>query len=50
MSVEFMMKNLLELPDNHPVPVDDGAYDHLLGIRIPFLPLLGVSCSMTLSA
>ena len=41
------MKNLLELPDNLPVPVDDGACDHLLDSRIPSLTLPGVSGGMT---
>jgi hypothetical protein len=45
-----MMKNLLELPDNHRVPVDDGACNYPLVNRIPSLPLPGVSGSMTLSA
>ena len=31
------------LPDNLPVPVDDGACDHLLGMRIPQLPLMSTT-------
>ena len=31
--------NLYELPDNLPIPVDDGACDHLPGMRIPSVPL-----------
>ncbi len=37
------MKDLHELPDNLPVPVDDGACDHLPGSRIPSVALKGVS-------
>ena len=29
------MKDLSKLPDNLPVPIDDGACDHLLGAQIP---------------
>ncbi len=31
--------NLYELPRNLPAPVDDGACDHLLGMRLPSIPL-----------
>jgi peroxiredoxin len=31
--------NLYELPENLPVPVDDGACDHLLGIHMPSVAL-----------
>lgn len=31
--------NLYELPKDLPVPVDDGACDHLLGMRLPSAPL-----------
>lgn len=31
--------NLYELPQNLPVPVDDGACDHLPGMRVPSVPL-----------
>lgn len=31
--------NLYDLPGNRPVPEDDGACDHLLGLRIPSVPL-----------
>jgi peroxiredoxin len=34
-----MMTNLYELPEDLPVPVDDGAADHLLGLRVPSLQL-----------
>jgi len=37
------MKDLSRLPDNLPVPVDDGACDHLLGAHIPSVPLLATS-------
>nr|MCH9639296.1 redoxin domain-containing protein [Betaproteobacteria bacterium] len=29
------MKTLYELPDNLPVPIDDGACAHLQGMRLP---------------
>jgi peroxiredoxin len=32
-------RNLLDLPADLPVPVDDGACDHLPGMRLPSLPL-----------
>src|SRR2546423_5420810 len=32
-------RNLYELPANLPVPVDDGAADHLVGSRLPALAL-----------
>jgi len=35
--------NLYELPKDLPVPVDDGACDHLPGIRIPSLPLMSTA-------
>lgn len=31
--------NLYELPENLPVPVDDGACDHLKGMSLPSVPL-----------
>jgi peroxiredoxin len=37
------MKDLYRLPDNLPVPMDDGACDHLLGLKIPSVTLKGVS-------
>ena len=37
------MKNLLDLPDNLPVPVDDGACDHLEGSRLPSIKLVSTS-------
>ena len=37
------MKDLSKLPDNLPVPVDDGACDHLPGTRIPPVPLVATS-------
>lgn len=33
------MKNLTQLPDNLPVPIDDGACDHLEGMNFPSLLL-----------
>ncbi|HUG16645.1 MAG TPA: peroxiredoxin [Thermomicrobiales bacterium] len=33
------VRNLLELPDDLPVPDDDGACDHLPGLRLPSVPL-----------
>jgi peroxiredoxin len=35
--------NLHVLPENLPVPVDDGACAHLLGMRLPSLPLPATS-------
>ncbi len=37
------MKHLLELPPNLPVPVDDGACDHLEGCDLPSMVLLSTS-------
>jgi peroxiredoxin len=38
-----LMKDLYKLPDDLPVPVDDGACDHLTGTRIPTIVLDSVS-------
>lgn len=35
--------NLYELPKNLPVPVDDGACDHLLSMQIPSVPLMSTA-------
>jgi peroxiredoxin len=40
------MKDLSKLPDNLPVPEDDGACAHLLGIRVPSAPLIATSGKM----
>jgi len=40
------MKDLTKLPDNLPVPIDDGACAHLPGMRIPSLPLNSTSGDM----
>lgn len=37
------MKDLSKLPDNLPIPVDDGACNHLLGAGIPSIPLVATS-------
>ncbi len=37
------MKDLYQLPDDLPIPIDDGACDHLLDTRIPSAFLKGVS-------
>ena len=37
------MKDLYKLPDNLPIPVDDGACAHLSGTRIPSVPLVATS-------
>jgi len=37
------MKDLTTLPDNLPIPVDDGACDHLIGSRIPSVELKSTS-------
>lgn len=39
------MKNLNKLPDDLPVPVDDGACNHLLGTRLPSVMLTDISGS-----
>lgn len=38
-----MSKNLLELPPNLPIPLDDGACQHLEGCQLPSIPLLSTS-------
>jgi peroxiredoxin len=40
------MRDLFSLPTDLPVPVDDGACDHLLGQRLPSLPLLATDGSL----
>ncbi len=35
--------NLYELPEHLPVPVDDGACDHLVGMQVPSEPLLSTA-------
>ena len=35
--------NVYELPENLPVPVDDGACDHLPGMQLPSLPLMSTA-------
>jgi peroxiredoxin len=43
--------NLYELPKDLPVPVDDGACDHLQGMRLPSLPLVSTAgCLVDLAA
>jgi len=37
------MKNLLTLPDNLPVPEDDGACDHLEGIKVPAVNVMSTN-------
>jgi len=37
------MKDLYKLPDDLPIPINDGACDHLLGSRIPSVTLMGTS-------
>ncbi|MBI1926071.1 peroxiredoxin [Candidatus Poribacteria bacterium] len=32
-----------EVPDDLPVPIDDGACDHLLGMQLPSVPLLSTA-------
>jgi peroxiredoxin len=39
-------RNLLDLPADLPVPVDDGACDHLPGMPLPLLPLPATDGSM----
>jgi peroxiredoxin len=38
-----MKKDLHTLPNNLPVPVDDGACDHLVGIALPSVPLISAA-------
>lgn len=33
------MDELYKLPESLPIPIDDGACDHLLGLQLPFVPL-----------
>lgn len=35
--------NIYEIPKDLPVPVDDGACDHLAGMRVPSVPLLSTA-------
>jgi peroxiredoxin len=37
------MANLSQLPDDLPVPQDDGSTDHLNGLRLPQIPLRSTS-------
>jgi hypothetical protein len=37
--------NLYELPKNLPVPLNDGACDHLAGLRLPSVELLSTAGS-----
>lgn len=37
--------SLLELPPDLPVPVDDGAADHLIGLKLPMLTLMSTDGS-----
>jgi peroxiredoxin len=39
----FGNENLYELPQNLPVPVDDGATNHLLRLQIPSIPLMSTA-------
>lgn len=39
-------ENIYELPENLPVPVDDGACAHLFGLRLPAVSLLATSGTM----
>lgn len=41
-----MTTNLYELPDDLPVPVDDGAADHLLGMPVPPIELMSTANRM----
>jgi peroxiredoxin/DNA-binding transcriptional MerR regulator len=38
---EHLMSDLYQLPANLPVPEDDGAADHLPGLKVPHVELLG---------
>jgi len=37
------MDNLYQLPENLPLPVDDGATNHLLGWQLPSIPLMSTA-------
>jgi hypothetical protein len=37
------MDNLYQLPENLPLPVDDGATNHLLGLQLPSIPLMSTA-------
>ena len=37
------IKDLFKLPDNLPIPVDDGACAHLFGTRVPSVPKIATS-------
>jgi peroxiredoxin len=39
-------ENVYELPENLPVPIDDGACNHLTGLQLPSVPLLSTSGSL----
>ena len=38
-----MTANLYDLPEDLPAPVDDGAADHLLGMRVPSIGLMSTA-------
>jgi len=40
------MRDLFSLPTDLPIPIDDGACDHLAGLRLPSLPLLATDGSL----
>jgi len=40
------MRDLFSLPSDLPVPIDDGACDHLMGMSLPSLPLLATDGSL----
>ncbi len=42
-----MPNNFMELPKDLPVPVDDGACAHLVGLRLPSVKLFSTAGSMT---
>ena len=37
------VQNFLDLPDNLPIPMDDGKCDHLPGLAVPSLPLVATN-------
>src|SRR5437660_4393220 len=39
-------ENGYELPENLPVPIDDGACNHLTGLQLPSVPLLSTAGSL----
>src|SRR5437588_12987980 len=39
-------ENVYELPENLPVPIDDGACNHLTGLQLPSVPIWSTAGSL----